>query len=201
MTAILIILGFILLGIISILVIVGNRLTNLKAIINNAANSNQSLANMLVDMRLGLEKVKSDIGVDLQTQTELKQNLEKAQQALLRIESDYQARKKQEEIGWDRLGNLERIIAGTQAKGKAAELIVFEQLSKFPPQMMESRFSPDRGKEVEFALILPDQKRLPIDVKFPTQILQEVSKYSPDEIERARRQVEGVIRMRVKEVA
>ena len=164
-------------------------------------NSNQSLANMLVDMRLGLEKVKSDIGVDLQAQTELKQNLEKTQQALLRIESDYQARKKQEEIGWDRLGNLERIIAGTQAKGKAAELIVFEQLSKFPPQMMESRFSPDRGKEVEFALILPDQKRLPIDVKFPTQILKEVSKYSPDEIERARHRVEGVIRTRVKEVA
>ena len=76
MTAILIILGFILLGIIFALVILGNRLTNLKIIIDNAANSNQGLANMLVDMRLGLEKVKSDIGVDLQTQTELKQSLE-----------------------------------------------------------------------------------------------------------------------------
>ena len=67
--------------------------------------------------------------------------------------------------------------------------------------MMESRFSPNRGKEVEFALILPDQKRLPIDVKFPTQILKAVSRYSPDEIERARHEVEGVIRARVKEVS
>jgi len=67
--------------------------------------------------------------------------------------------------------------------------------------MMESRFSPNRGKEVEFALVLPDQKRLPIDVKFPTEILKSVSKYGPEEIERARHEVEGVIRMRVKEVA
>ena len=201
MNIILIILGFILFSIIFALVIFGNRLTNLKTIIDSVTNSNQNLANILMEMRVGFEKVKSDIGQDLQAQVEVKQNLERTQEALLRIESDYQARKNQEEAGWGRLENLERIIAGTQAKGKAAEAIVFEQLNKFPPQMMESRFSPNRGKEVEFALVLPDQKRLPIDVKFPTEILKSVSKYGPEEIERARHEVEVVIRTRVREVS
>lgn len=199
--AVLIILGFILLSIIFAQVILGNRLVNLKAAIDGAMNNNQSLVNMLMEMRVGFEKVKSDIGQDLQAQAELKQNLEKAQQALLRIEADYQARKTQEETGWSRLENLERIIAGTQAKGRAAESIVFEQLSKFPPQMMESRFSPVLGKEVEFALILPDQKRLPIDVKFPAEILRVAGKYAPEEAEYARQEVEREIRNRVKEVS
>jgi DNA anti-recombination protein RmuC len=198
---ILVILGIILLAIICGLIILGSRLNNLKTIIDNAASSNQNLANVLGEMRVGFEKVKSDIGYDLQRQTELKQDLEKTQQTLLRIESDYQARKTQEEAGWRRLENLEHIIAGTQAKGRAAESIVFEQLSKFPPQMMESRFSPYRGKEVEFALILPDQRRLPIDVKFPAEILKEVSNYGPDDVERARHEVEKEIRTRVKEAS
>lgn len=197
----LIILGFILLVIIYGLVILVMRLNSLKGALDNSINNNQNLSNMLMEMRLGVEKIKSDIGQDLQAQAAVKQNLEKTQEAILRMESDYQARKQQEQMGWRRLENLEHIIAGTQAKGKAAEAIVFEQLSKFPPQMMESRFSPNRGKEVEFALILPDQKRLPIDVKFPTQILKATDQYGPEEIERARRDVEGVIRLRVKEVS
>ena len=199
--AVLIISGFILLSIIFALVVFGSRLANLKTAIDGAINNNQNLTNTLVEMRVGFEKMKSDIGQELQTQTELKQNLEKAQEALLRIESDYRARKTQEEAGWSRLENLERIIAGTQAKGRAAESIVFEQLSKFPPQMMESRFSPNRGKEVEFALILPDQKRLPIDVKFPAEVLSGTGKYGPDEVEHTRQEVEREIRTRVKEVS
>lgn len=197
----LIILGLVLLGLVIALISVVARLAGLKAGIDAAAQNNQNLTNLLMDLRLGFEKVKSDMGQDLQAQTELRQNLEKTHQTLLRIESDYQARKEQEHAGWKRLETLERIIAGTQAKGKAAESIVFEQLSKFPPQMMESRFSPCRGKEVEFALILPDQKRLPIDVKFPAEILQAQTNGSAGETEYTRQEVEKQIRLRVKEVS
>jgi DNA recombination protein RmuC len=60
---------------------------------------------------------------------------------------------------------MEAIIAGTSAKGISGEEILRETFKKLPPEMIETNFQV-RGKVVEFALILPNGKRLPIDSKW-----------------------------------
>lgn len=149
-----------------------------------------------------IARIKSDIVRDIEDQKTLIEDFKRAKDSLIRLEADYHARKDQESRAWTRLERLENIIAGTQTKGKAGEAIVFEQLSKFPSEMMESRFSPGANKEVEYALILPDQKRLPIDSKFPSEVLGRAGELEEkDQAEGARKEVEDIIKKKVKEVA
>lgn len=149
-----------------------------------------------------ITKIKSDIVRDIEDQKVLIDDLKKTKETLIKLESEYQARKEQESKAWGSLERLENIIAGTQTKGRAGEAIVFEQLSKFPCEMMEARFSPGGNKEVEYALILPDQKRLPIDSKFPAEVLQKAGELEErNQIETARKEVEDIIKKKVKEVS
>lgn len=68
------------------------------------------------------------------------------------------------------LGDTIRRIAskliGTREVGEAGENLLAEAFACFPPGWIERDFRVG-GKVVEFALVLPNQKRLPIDSKFP----------------------------------
>jgi len=61
---------------------------------------------------------------------------------------------------------VDEIIAGTSAKGISGEEILRETFKKLPQEMIENNFTVG-GKTVEFALVLPNNKRLPIDSKWP----------------------------------
>ncbi|MCM8780802.1 MAG: DNA recombination protein RmuC [Candidatus Omnitrophica bacterium] len=149
-----------------------------------------------------ITKIKSDIIRDIEEQRVIVEDIKKTKETIIRLESEYNARRQEESKAWNRLEKLENIIAGTQTKGQAGEAIVFEQLSKFPSDMMDSRFSPGFNKEVEYALVLPDQKRLPIDAKFPTEVLQRAQELEGQgQIETARSHIEETIKRKVKEVS
>jgi vacuolar-type H+-ATPase subunit I/STV1 len=69
------------------------------------------------------------------------------------------------------LGELVKKVAdklvGSRDVGEAGENILAEAFAIFPPGWIERDFRVG-GKVVEFALVLPNQKRLPIDSKFPS---------------------------------
>lgn len=174
----------------------------LSAISKTASETKTNFDNFISRQTEDLTKIKYDIVRDIEDQKVLIEDVKRTKETLIKLESEYQARKEHESRAWNRLEKLENIIAGTQTKGRAGEAIVFEQLSKFPSEMMESRFSPGSDKEVEYALVLPDQKRLPIDSKFPTEILQKAAELEEkNQLELARKDVEEVIKKRVKEVS
>lgn len=57
-------------------------------------------------------------------------------------------------------------LIGSRDVGEAGENLLAEAFACFPPGWIERDFRVG-GKVVEFALVLPNQKRLPIDSKFP----------------------------------
>ena len=63
-------------------------------------------------------------------------------------------------------------MAGAKGRGSAGEFIVGEALKLLPPTMLERDFKVG-GKTVEFALVLPNSKRLPLDSKWPAADLLE----------------------------
>jgi DNA recombination protein RmuC len=75
-------------------------------------------------------------------------------------------RKEREREFLERIKRIDEIIAGTSAKGLSGEEILTETFKKLPPEMIETNFKVG-GKVVEFALVLPNGKRLPIDSKWP----------------------------------
>ncbi len=60
---------------------------------------------------------------------------------------------------------LSTVLAGGSAKGSAGENVLREHLAQLPPGMLVSDFRVG-GKVVEFGLLLPDGRRLPIDSKW-----------------------------------
>src|SRR5512132_2310841 len=60
---------------------------------------------------------------------------------------------------------LATVLAGGASKGRAGEFILREHLAELPPGMLVTDFRVN-GKVVEFGLLLPDGRRLPIDSKW-----------------------------------
>jgi len=95
----------------------------------------------------------------------LKEGIEKTRDLIEELRKSEEVRKEREKEFLERIKRIDEIIAGTSAKGISGEEILRETFKKLPPEMIETNFQV-RGKVVEFALILPNGKRLPIDSKW-----------------------------------
>jgi len=60
---------------------------------------------------------------------------------------------------------LESALLGSKSKGEMGENILYESLRQFPPEMIDINFKVN-GRPVEYAVVLSDGKRLPIDSKW-----------------------------------
>ncbi|MGB9681644.1 MAG: DNA recombination protein RmuC [bacterium] len=60
---------------------------------------------------------------------------------------------------------IENALLGSKSRGEMGENIIYEALKQFPPDMIDINFKVN-GKPVEYAIVLSDGKRLPIDSKW-----------------------------------
>ncbi len=102
----------------------------------------------------------------------------------------------------DVVRRLSAVLSGGGHSGRAGENVLREQLAQLPPSMLVSDLRVN-GKVVEFALLLPDGRRLPIDSKWPAAAELQALEAATDPAERdARaREVERVVALRAREVA
>lgn len=123
-----------------------------------------------------IKDVKEKLSLGTQLQGHLKNGIEKSRDLLEDLKRAEKVRQQKETEFSERIKRVDEIIAGTSAKGMSGEKILRETFKKLPPGMIESNFTVD-GKTVEFALILPNNKRLPIDSKWPAgNLLMELEK-------------------------
>lgn len=97
---------------------------------------------------------------------------------------------------------LSTVLAGGSAKGRAGENVLGERLADLPPGMLVTDFKVN-GKVVEFGLLLPDGRKLPIDSKWSAVAELEAMEAAeePAEREARAREVERIVANRAKEVA
>jgi hypothetical protein len=97
---------------------------------------------------------------------------------------------------------LSTVLAGGASKGRAGENVLREHLASLPPGMLTSDFRVN-GKVVEYGLLLPDGRRLPVDSKWSALRELEALERCEDPIEReaACRDVERIVAARVREVS
>ena len=113
-----------------------------------------------------IQEIKERILLEYQAQGYLKDNIEKTRNLLEELAREDRVRKEKEREFSERIKRIDEIIAGTSAKGISGEKILIETFKNLPPDMIERNFNV-KGKVVEFALLLPNKKRLPIDSKWP----------------------------------
>ncbi|MFL5799537.1 MAG: DNA recombination protein RmuC [Actinomycetota bacterium] len=97
---------------------------------------------------------------------------------------------------------LATVLAGGSSKGRAGENVLREHLAELPPGMLVSDFRVN-GKVVEYGLLLPDGRRLPIDSKWTAvrelEVLEACA--DPERRDALARDVERVVAARAREVA
>jgi DNA recombination protein RmuC len=111
-------------------------------------------------------------------------------------------RRQREEESWSTLQRLSSVLAGSPGVGRAGERLLHEVLGSLPPTMLERDFRVN-GRVVEFALRLPDGRRLPIDSKWAAErelaVLDDAS--DPHDRQEAALAVERIVSRRVREVS
>jgi DNA recombination protein RmuC len=142
--------------------------------------------------------VQSSAGV----QETLGRQVQEARVAVERLKADAMARQRLEEEIQASSRRIETVLLGSRTRGAAGENILHDAFKQFPPGMIDINFRVN-GKVVEYALVLANGKRLPIDSKWPLpELLERLAQADdpegagaalPDEIER-------VVKNKVREV-
>jgi DNA recombination protein RmuC len=131
----------------------------------------------------------------------MRQEITAFRSALEQMEAREEERRSREEQGWAVLHRIAAVLAGSQRTGKAGENVLREALAHLPPSMVVTDFRVN-GRVVEFGLVLPDGKRLPIDSKWSgDRELQSLAE-TADPVERDRlvRLIERAVAERAREV-
>ena len=132
----------------------------------------------------------------------MRQEIVAFRESLERMRAREEERRAREDQGWAVLHRVAAVLSGGQRSGQAGENVLREALSHLPPAMVVTDFRVN-GRVVEFGLVLPDGRRLPIDSKWPAErelaALAEAT--DPQERDRLVRTVERIVAERAREVA
>ena len=133
---------------------------------------------------------------------QLRQGLDGARRVLDELRIREQERRSTDGEQREVVRRLATVLAGGASKGRAGEHILREHLAELPPGMLVTDFRVG-GKVVEFGLLLPDGRRLPIDSKWTALAELEALEAVTDPVERdaCARAVEKAVVARAKEVA
>lgn len=151
---------------------------------------------------LRLDRLADALNRQTRDEGDLRGDLSRTREVLESLRARTEERQRAEEDGWLAIRRLEAVLLGSAARGRAGENLLHEALSSLPPGMVLRDFQVN-GKRVEFALIVPDGRRLPIDSKWAALREIETLEEEDDPVvrERAARRVEEEISRRAREVA
>ena len=142
--------------------------------------------------------VQSSAGV----QETIGRQVQEARVAVERLKADAAARQRLEEEMQASSRRIETVLLGSRTRGAAGENILHDAFKQFPPDMMDMNFRVN-GKVVEYALVLANGKRLPIDSKWPLpELLERLTAADGSDGEQVGLgdEVERVLKNKVKEV-
>ncbi len=133
---------------------------------------------------------------------DLGREIREARGVVEQIRTDYEARRKMEDELRSAALRIEAVLVGPQTRGEAGEQILSAAFKQFPPGMIDQDFRVN-GKPVEYALVLPNGRRLAIDSKWSGAIqLQRLATLAPGaEREGVADEIERTLQRRVREVA
>jgi DNA recombination protein RmuC len=125
-----------------------------------------------------------------------------ARRALETLAVRDEERQVRERESWEVVRRLSSVLAGGGSRGRGGENVLRDHLSQLPPGLLVTDLRVN-GRVVEFGLLLPDGRRLPIDSKWTA--LAELEAFEaatdPDERETRAREVERQVTIRAREVA
>jgi hypothetical protein len=166
-------------------------------------NANSSVVQNLNNLEVALKGLEAKVA---ETSGDVKQTISKdvsdARRVLGELKTRLEDRTKRDDDIHAVTRRIERVIVGARTRGASGENVLAEAFAQFPPEMIDRNFKV-AGKVVEYALVLPNKKRLPVDSKWSgLEIIERVeAETDPVRVKRLEDDVEKAIEKKVKEVA
>jgi RmuC family len=193
-------------GIIALALVVGLGIGRVLAVISRRPTRRHA-DTMRIEARLEVQAAELRRLADGATMQDggterVRAELADARRALELLAFKEDERRERERESWEVVRRLSTVLAGGGSKGRAGENVLRDRLAQLPPTMLVTDLRVN-GKVVEFALELPDGRRLPVDSKWTAiaelQALEAAE--DPAELELRAREVERQVAGRVREVA
>ncbi|MDR7450006.1 MAG: DNA recombination protein RmuC [Armatimonadota bacterium] len=142
--------------------------------------------------------IKDHLARDIQ---EARRDLQEARSAIHEVRTAQAVRQQVEDELRQAVGRIEAVMAGRERRGEAGEQVIAAALRQLPPSMVEQGFKVN-GRIVEFALVLPGGRRLPIDSKWTAgDLLQRLAELPPGpEADVLAEEIERCVSRRAREV-
>jgi DNA recombination protein RmuC len=148
-----------------------------------------------------IERLADALGRQALDDQDLRRGLAETRRAVEDLRSREAERREREEDSRAALRRLEATFLGAATRGRVGENVVWEALSVLPADMVDAGFRVN-GKVVEFALRLPDGRRMPVDCKWAgVAEVEALEEAEGPERQRLAGVVERLVAARAREVA
>ena len=166
------------------------------------APPSQELAPALAAQAARLDRLADAVNRQATDASGLRGDLGRAKEVLEALRSHADEQRRAAQVGWEGVRRLESVLAGAGARGRSGENVLEDALDALPPDMISRDFRVN-GRVVEFALVLPDGRRMPIDSKWTAMREVEALEAEEDPLlrEPLARDVERCVVRRAAEVA
>lgn len=174
----------------------------LQAKVDQIATAQNNLRESLNGFQLTLKGVETKVVESAGTVKEsIMRDFGGVRESLTRISTELDAYKKLQKEIEESSRRIEAVVVGGKARGRAGENILEEAFKKFPPEIIETNFRVN-GHPVEYALVLRDGRRVPIDSKWTSpELIESLDKEAdPSKREEIVGRIEKALRGKVKEV-
>jgi DNA recombination protein RmuC len=178
-------------------------LGSLRSQVDGVTSQQAALSQSLLSVQSAVQGVESRV---LESSASVREaigkDLSDARLAVERLKVDAEERRRIEDDVQASARRIETVLLGSRTRGAAGENILQDAFRQFPADMIDMNFRVN-GKVVEYALILANGKRLPIDSKWPSPDLLE---RLGDDLQEPGKQgamieeIERVLRLKVREV-
>jgi DNA recombination protein RmuC len=178
-------------------------LGSLKSQVESMTNQQGALTQTMGTLQtavqgVGTKVLESSAGV----RDALGRELSEARVVVERLKVDAEERRRMDVEVQASARRIETVLLGSRTRGAAGENILQDAFRQFPATMIDMNFRVN-GKVVEYALVLANGKRLPIDSKWPSpDLLDRLGGDIRDSVEEAAvvQEIERVLRGKVREV-
>jgi uncharacterized protein YoxC len=181
-------------------------LKNLSAIESQVAGLTSANASMMQNLNKlevslkGMETKFAEATGDVKAV--LSKDVNEARRVLVELKTRFEDQSKREDDIHAVTRRIERVLVGARTRGESGENIIADALAEFPPEMVDRNFRVG-GKVVEYAIVLPNNRRLAVDSKWSgLEVAERIQKENdPDRIKRLEAEIEREVERKVKEVA
>jgi hypothetical protein len=178
-------------------------LSAVQAHMTALANAHTALTQNVVRLETSLKSLETKFA---ETSGDVKAALSKdvndARRILVELKARFEDRSKREDDIDAVTRRIERVLVGARTRGESGENILADAFAEFPPGMIDRDFRVG-GRVVEYAIVLPNRKRLPIDSKWSgSEVIERIQgETDPERIKRFESEIERDLQKKIKEVA